>query len=44
MRLYELMEGVEYVSVCKACGKQGGYEGMLPQEVLILDLSLGAIW
>ena len=44
MRLYGLL-GVEYVSVCKACGKLGGSGAcMLPCEILILGLLLGAIW
>ena len=36
--------GGKYVSVCKACGKQGGSGGMLPWENLTLDLLLDAIW
>ena len=48
MRMYELLGGGEdkYVSVCKACGKVGGGGGWghAPQEILILDLLLGAIW
>ena len=35
--------GDKYVSVCKACGKLGGSGGMLPWEILILDLLLDAI-
>ena len=34
----------KYVFVCKACGKLGGSGDMLPREILILDLLLGAIW
>ena len=30
MRLYGLLEGGKYVSMCKACGKLGGSEGMPP--------------
>ena len=30
--------------MCKACGKLGGSRGMLPCEILILDLSLDTIW
>jgi len=33
-----------YVSVCKLCGKLGGFGGMLPRESLILELLLDAIW
>ena len=36
--------GDKYVSMCKACGKLGGSGGMLPREILILDLLLGTIW
>ena len=43
MRLYALLGG-KYVSVCKACGKLGGSWGMLPREILILDLLLEVIW
>ena len=32
-----------YVSVCKMCGKIGGFGGMLPREILILELLLHAI-
>ena len=31
-------------SMCKACSKLGESGGMLPWEMLILDLLLGAIW
>ena len=31
-------------SVCKACGKLGGSGGMLPKEILILELLLDTIW
>ena len=34
--------GGKYVFVCKACSKQGGSRGMLPQETLILDRLLDA--
>ena len=34
----------KYISVCKAHGKLGGSGGMLPWEILIFDLLLGAIW
>ena len=37
-------KGDKYVFVCKACGKLGGSGGMLPQEILILNLLLDAIW
>ena len=37
MRLYRLLEGGKYVSMCKTCG-------MLSWEILILDLLLDAIW
>ena len=37
MRLYGVLGG-KYVSVCKACGKLGESGGMLPREMLILDL------
>ena len=30
-------------SMCKACGKLGGSGGMLPKEILILDLLLDTI-
>ena len=30
MRLYGLLGGGKYVSVCKACGKVGGSGGMVP--------------
>ena len=43
MGLYGLLGG-KYVSMCKACGKLGGSGGMLPWEILILDLLLDAIW
>ena len=33
-----------YVSVCKACGKLEWFGGMLPWEILTLDLLLDAIW
>ena len=39
--------GGKYVSMCKACGKLRGSGGMLPREMLILDLLLtqfGGIW
>ena len=37
--------GSKYVSMHKACGKLGGSGGgVLPQEVLVLNLLLGAIW
>ena len=35
--------GGKYVSVGKVCGKLGGSGGMLPHEILILDLLLDAI-
>ena len=47
MRLYGLLGGGgggKYVSVCKACGKLRGSGGMLPWEILILDLLLDVIW
>ena len=37
-------KGGKYVSVCKAYGTLGGSGGMIPQEILILDLLLDAIW
>ena len=42
-----IIGGGKYVSVCKACGKLEGSGDMLPREILILDLLLGAfgeIW
>ena len=33
-----IIGGGKYVSMCKACGKLGGSGGMLPWEILILDL------
>ena len=33
--------GGKYTSVCNTCGKLGG---MLPQEILILDLLTDTIW
>ena len=45
LRLYGILGGGgKYVSMCKASGKLGGSGGMLPREVLILDLLLDAIW
>ena len=32
--------GGKHIFVCKACGKLGGFRGMLPREILILDLGL----
>ena len=43
MGLYGLLEG-KYVFMCKACGKLGGSGGMLPREILTLDLTLDTIW
>ena len=43
MRWYELLGG-KYISACKACGKLGGSRGMLPWEILILDLLSDTIW
>ena len=36
--------GGKYISMCKICGKIGGPKGMLPREILILDLLLDTIW
>ena len=36
--------GGKHIFVCKTCGKLGGSGGMLPREILILDLLLDAIW
>ena len=36
--------GDKYRSVCKTCGKLGGSGGMVPREILILDLLLDTIW
>ena len=33
-----------YVSVCKMCGKLGGFGGMFPREILILEFLLDTIW
>ena len=44
MRLYELLGGGKYISMCKARGKLGRSGGMLPREILILDLLLDTIW
>ena len=43
MRLYGLLGG-KYVSMCKACGKLERSGGMLPWEILTLELLLDAIW
>ena len=36
--------GGKYIFVCKACDKLEGSGGMLPREILILDLLLDATW
>ena len=36
--------GGKHIFVYKACGKLGRSGGMLPGEILILDLLLDAIW
>ena len=36
--------GGKYISMCKACDKLGRSGGMLPWEILILDLLLDTIW
>ena len=39
-----IIRGASMHSCAKHAGKLGESEGMLPQEILILDLLLGAIW
>ena len=39
-----IVRRTSYISVCKACGKLGGSGGMLPWEILILDLLLDTNW
>ena len=43
MRLYGLLGGGKYVSICKACSKLERSGGMLPQKILILDFLLDTI-
>ena len=42
--MYKSKSRGKYISVCKACGKLGVSGGMLPQEILILDLLFDANW
>ena len=43
MRLYGLLGESAYLCA-KYVAKKGGQGGMLPREILVLDLSLDAIW